>query len=117
MKAGNSMELSGNVKLLKIYIGEGMQHRGKSLSDALVLKAKELGLAGATVTKGIEGYGFKNIITKARIFDLSTDLPVIVEIVDKQEKIEAALPVFQEMVQHGLIITADVDVIKYGKKN
>lgn len=91
--------------------------KGKSLYNALVLKAKELGLAGATATKGIEGYGGRNKINTARIVDLSADLPVVVEIVDKPEKIDAALPVFQEMVEHGLITVVDVKVLKYGGNN
>lgn len=111
------MSLSGDAKLLKIYLGEGLQYKGKSLYSAIVLKAKELGLAGATVVKGIEGYGFRNKINTARIVDLSSDLPVVIEIVDVPEKIAAAIPVFEGMVEHGLIFVLDVKVRKYGNGN
>lgn len=108
------MNLKGNCKLLKIYISEDSKYRNHNLYHALVLKLKELGMAGVTVTRGIEGYGQGQRLHTAKILELSASLPIIVEVVDTPDKIMKALPVVKEMVNEGLVITADVEVIKYG---
>lgn len=104
----------GKCKLLKIYVGEAEKHQGKALYHAVLLKLKELGIAGATVTRGVESYGAANLIRTARIVDLSADLPMMIEAVDTAEKIDAVSPIVSDMVKKGLIYTMDVDVIKHG---
>lgn len=108
------MNLKGNCKLLKIYISEDSKYRNHNLYHALVLKLKELGLAGVTVTRGIEGYGQGQRLHTAKILELSASLPIIVEVVDTPDKILKALPEVKAMVNEGLVILADVEVIKYG---
>jgi len=110
------MSLKGKCRLMKIYISEDSMYKGHSLSHALVLKMKEMGMAGVTVSRGIEGYGKGKRIATARIIDLSSSLPVIVEVIDSPERIESAIPVVEEMVNEGLVMVTDVDVIKYGKE-
>lgn len=105
------MRLQGQAKLMTIYIGEAMQWKGKSLYHALVLKLKELGIAGATVIRGLEGYGEANRLRTARLLDLSADLPVIVMVVERAEKIEQVLPEIRPMVAQGLITLADVQIV------
>lgn len=109
------MDIIGKCKILKIYISEDAIYKKHNLYHSLVIKFKELGLAGVTVTRGIEGYGKEKMLQSAHILDLSASLPIIVEAIDKAERIEAALPIVKEMVNEGLVMVADVDVIKYGK--
>jgi len=80
---------------------------------AILLKAREMGLAGGTVFRGIAGYGANSVIHTANILRLSEDLPVVIEIVDTDEKIQAFLPVLDEMVKEGLIVMREVEVVKY----
>lgn len=108
------MNLNGKCKLLKIYISEDSKYRNHNLYHALVLKLKELGMAGVTVTRGIEGYGQGQRLHTAKILELSASLPIIVEVVDNPDKILKALPEVKAMVNEGLVIIADVEVIKYG---
>ncbi|ABZ83759.1 conserved hypothetical protein [Heliomicrobium modesticaldum Ice1] len=105
---------SGKAKMLKIYVGETEKFGNKSLYHAILLKLKENGLAGVTVSRGVESYGAANRIRTTRILDLSADLPMIIEAVDTSETIDRVLPFISEMVKKGLIITFDVDVIKQG---
>ncbi|MGQ9692542.1 MAG: DUF190 domain-containing protein, partial [Thermaceae bacterium] len=97
------MKLSGEAKLLRVFVGESDRWRGRPLYEAIVLEAKAKGLAGATVFKGFMGFGAHSRIHTAKILQLSEDLPVMVEIVDTPEKIEAFLPVLDGMVQEGLV--------------
>lgn len=106
--------LTGKAKLLKIYVGEGMHSKGKPLYHTIVLKLKEMGFAGATVTRGIEGYGFRNKLNTSRIIDLSSDLPIVIEVVDTAERVESAIPLLKKLLINGLIFTVDVEVHKYG---
>lgn len=101
----------GPAKLLTIYIGEAMQWKGKGLYHALVLKLKEAGISGATVVRGVEGYGEANRLHTARLLDLSADLPVLVMAVDQYENIEQVLPEIRTMVKKGLITLTDVQVV------
>ncbi|PKM96140.1 MAG: hypothetical protein CVU84_00015 [Firmicutes bacterium HGW-Firmicutes-1] len=110
------MNLSDDCKILKIYISEDSRHKGHNLYHALVLKFKEMGIAGVTVTRGIEGYGQNGRLHSTRILDLSLSLPIIVEVIDIPERIEKAVSVAKEMVNEGLMMVTDVHVIKYGKE-
>ena len=116
------MKISGEGKLLRIFVGESDRCDGRPLYEAIVRKAHELGLAGATVWRGIEGYGATSRIHTAKILRLSEDLPIIVEIVDAEEKITAALPQLDALIEHssggGLVTLEKAEVIRYtpGKK-
>lgn len=99
--------------MLRIFIGESDKWEGKPLYEALVLKAREMGLAGATMLRGLMGYGAASRVHTAKILRLSEDLPIIVEIVDNQEKIASFLPVIDEMIQEGLVTLERVQVILY----
>lgn len=107
------MRIEGQAKLLRIYIGETDRWHGQPLYMAILLKAREMGLAGGTVFRGIAGYGANSVIHTANILRLSEDLPVVIEIVDTDEKIQAFLPALDEMVKEGLILLREVEVIKY----
>jgi len=107
------MKVSDEGQLLRIFIGESDKWKGKPLYEALVLKAREMGLAGATMLRGLMGYGAASRIHTAKILRLSEDLPVIVEIIDNPEKIASFLPVIDEMVQEGLVTLEKVQVILY----
>jgi PII-like signaling protein len=111
------MKIVGEGRLLRIFIGESDRHHGGPLYEAIVRKARELGLAGATVWRGIEGYGAASRIHTARILRLSEDLPILIEIVDTEEKIRAALPALDAMIEAsgggGLVTLEKAEVIKY----
>lgn len=109
-------KITGKAKRLRIYIGESDRWKGKSLFHAIVLKAKELDMAGATVSRGLMGYGANSRIHTAKIVELSSDLPIVVEIIDSEEYIAKLLPYLDEMVQQGLVTSEDIDVIKYDQK-
>ncbi len=100
-------------KLLRVFIGESDRHGGQPLYTAIVERARKTGLGGATVFKGIEGFGGHSVVHAARVFDLSTDLPVLIEIVDSEEKIRAFIPVLDEIVHEGLITLETVEIIRY----
>ena len=109
-------KIKAHAKRLRIYIGEADSWEGKSLYKALVLKAKELDLAGATVFLGCMGYGANSRIHTASLIDLSADLPIMIEIIDSAEYIEKFLPYLDKMVKEGMVTVDDIQVIKYGKK-
>jgi uncharacterized protein len=109
------MKLEGPCKILKIYISEDSKYKGHNLYHALVFKLREIGMAGVTVTRGIEGFGQEKCLHTTRVLDLSLSLPIVIEVVDKQDMIEKAIPVVEEMVNEGLILVTDVNVVKYGK--
>lgn len=88
--------------LLRVFLGESDKHDGKPLYEWLVLKAREAGLAGATVLRGIEGFGAHSRLHTAKILRLSEDLPIVVEIVDSREKIEAFMPTVDRAIGEGL---------------
>jgi len=110
------MNFNGNCKILKIYISEDSRYEGQNLYHALVLKLREIGMAGVTVTRGIEGFGQGKRLHATRILDLSLSLPIIIEVVDLPERIEKALPIVEHMVNEGLVMVTDVAVVKYGKE-
>lgn len=107
------MKIEGEAKRIRIYIGESDQWHGRSLATAIVELCRKESLAGATVFRGVQGFGANSRIHTTHILDLSTDLPVVVEIVDKPERIAQILPALDEMVSEGLITQEDVHVIKY----
>ncbi len=107
------MKLPEEGALLRIFIGETDSCKGKPLYEQIVLKARELNLAGATVVRGIMGFGADSRMHAAKILRLSEDLPVIIEIVDTEEKLQKLQPFLDETVEEGLITLEKVKVIKY----
>jgi PII-like signaling protein len=107
------MELPHDCVLLRIFIGESDRHDGKPLHEAIVLKARELHLAGATVLRGAMGFGKSSRIHTNKILRLSVDLPLIIEIVDSEEKINAFLPVLDPMMSGGLVTLEKARVLYY----
>ncbi|MCL4215556.1 MAG: DUF190 domain-containing protein [Candidatus Hydrogenedentes bacterium] len=99
--------------LLRIYMGESDRHEGLPLYEWLVRKARENGLAGATVIRGIEGFGAHSRVHSGKILALSSDLPILVEIVDTREKIDAFLPLVDEAVSEGLATLENVEIRFY----
>jgi PII-like signaling protein len=107
------VKIEGEGKLLRIFIGESDRWKGVPLYEAIIRKAREAGLAGATAWRGIQGFGRRSVIHTTNILRLSTDLPIIVEIVDTAEKIEAFLPALDEMVQEGMITVEKAHIVAY----
>jgi uncharacterized protein len=99
---------------LRIFVGEDDRYEHHPLYEAIVLKAREMHLAGATVLRGPMGYGHSSRLHTAKILRLSEDLPLVIEIVDAEEKIQAFLPVVDTMMSHGLITLEKVKVYRYG---
>ncbi len=100
-------------KLLRVFIGESDKHEGVPLYEWIVRKARERGLAGATVLRGLEGFGAHSHLHTAKLLRLSTDLPVVIEIVDTEDKIEAFLPLIDDAVGEGLATIEKVEVRFY----
>ena len=107
------MHLPHEAMLLRIFIGESDRWKHQPLYEAIVLKARELHLAGATVLRGPMGYGKSSRLHTAKILRLSMDLPLVIEIVDAEEKMQGFLPVLEEMMQGGLVTLEKVRVIAY----
>ncbi|MEZ4655388.1 MAG: DUF190 domain-containing protein [Candidatus Eisenbacteria bacterium] len=99
--------------LLRIYIGESDRLDGKPLYEAIVLKARELHLAGATVLRGVMGYGRNSRLHTTKVLRLSEDLPLIVEIVDAEEQIGRILPWLEQVVRDGLVTVERAQVVRY----
>ncbi len=111
------MKLPEEGVLLRIFIGEADTIKGKPLYEVILLKAKDLGLAGVTVLKGIMGFGAHTRIHTSKVLRLSEDLPIVIEIIDREEKIEEIQPFLDEVVQEGLITKEKVKVIKYRSRH
>ncbi|MPZ70494.1 MAG: DUF190 domain-containing protein [Actinobacteria bacterium] len=111
------MKLQGEGKLLRIFIGESDQWNHKPLYEELVHKARDMGLAGATVVRGIEGFGAKSRLHTTRILRLSEDLPLVIELVDTAEKIDGFLAEVDDMVEEGMVTVETVEVRKYQARN
>ena len=113
------MQLPEDAVLLRIYVGESDRWQHQPLYEAIVLKARELHLAGATVLRGPMGFGAASRIHTAKILRLSMDLPIVIEIVDTDDKVQALLPVLDEMMGGGLVTLEKIKVIHYreGKEN
>jgi hypothetical protein len=111
------MKLEGTGLLVRIYIGESDQHDGRPLYQAIVERLRERGVAGATVLRGIEGFGAHARLHTTRLLRLSEDLPILVEVVDSEERIGRILPELDAMVRDGLITMERVQIIAYRSRN
>jgi PII-like signaling protein len=109
------MQIPKDAMLLRIFIGESDQFGDRPLYEAIVLKAREMHLAGATVLRGPMGFGQSSLLHTAKILRLSVDLPLIIEIVDSEEKINTLLPALEDMIGSGLVTLEKVQVLQYGK--
>jgi PII-like signaling protein len=103
--------------LLRIFIGETDTYKGKPLYEQILRKARELNLAGTTITRGIMGFGADSRVHTAKILELSEDLPIVIEIVDIEENLNKLIPFLDETVEEGLITLEKVRVIKYRHSN
>ena len=107
------MKITGQGLLLRIFVGENDRWHGRPLYEALVLRARESGLAGATVLRGVEGFGAHSRLHSAKVLRLSEDLPMVIELVDREDRIRAFLPVCEEMIGEGLVTLEPVEILKY----
>lgn len=107
------MRIPREGQLLRIFVGESDRWKGRPLFEAIVQEARRQGLAGATVFRGFEGFGARSRIHTSRILRLSEDLPILIEIVDAEDKVQAFLPVLDDMVQEGLVTVEKATVIFY----
>ncbi len=107
------MKFEGEGKLLRLFIGEHDRWDGKPLYEAIVMRARAEGMAGATVLRGIEGFGAASRVHTSRLLELSSDLPIVVELVDTEDKITRILPVFDEMVGDGMMTLETVHIVTY----
>ena len=107
------MKLEGHQRRLTVFVGESDHHGRTPLATEIVQRAHAAGMAGASVFRGIEGYGASNHIHTTRILSLSDDLPIAVVIVDTDERIQAFLPELDELITEGLVILDEVEVVKY----
>jgi len=114
------MQIPKQAQLLRIFVGEADRQDGKPLYEAIVLKAREMQIAGATVMRGGMGYGHSSHLHSAKILRLSDDLPLVIEIVDSPDKIDAFLPVLDRMMNDsmgsGLVTLENVQVLQYGRQ-
>ena len=106
------MKLSGKAKMLRIHFGEDDKWQNKPLYEAIIMKCRELDIAGATVFRGIEGYGASTLIHRSHLLR-SSDRPIMVSVIDAEQNIAKLLPVLDEMVGEGLIAISEVEVIRY----
>lgn len=110
------MQIPNQAVLLRIFIGEEDVYQGKPLHEAIVMSARERHLAGATVLRGPMGFGKSSRLHTSKILRLSEDLPLVIEIVDGEDKINAFLPILDGMMSSGLITLEKVQVLQYGEK-
>jgi PII-like signaling protein len=115
-REGAEMRLEGEAQRVTVYIGSSDTHDGRHLALAIVERCRAMGIAGATVSRGIMGFGKHSIIHRAHFLGLSEDLPVKVEVIDRLEEISRLLPVLDEMIGGGLIVVEDVHVVRYRHK-
>jgi PII-like signaling protein len=107
------MKIEGKGQRLTVYVGEGDRWHGRSLFEAIILAAREAGLAGATALRGIEGFGAHSRLHTTHVLRLSEDLPVVIEIVDQADRINAFLPRLDEMIGDGLVTREEIEIIAY----
>jgi len=107
------MKLSEEGMLLRIFVGETDQYKGKALYEQIVLRARELNLAGATVVRGIMGFGADSRMHTAKLLRLSEDLPIVIELVDTEDNLNKLIPFLDEAVTEGLVTLEKVRIIKY----
>jgi len=113
---GPPLKREGKAKMLRIYIGENDKWNGKPLYEAIVSGLRAHDIAGVTVYRGILGYGANRRIHKNAALSLSHDRPIVLSVVDTEEKLRAFMPILEQMVRQGLVVLSDVDVIKYTQK-
>jgi len=113
IQGGAHMTIHENGVLLRVFIGESDRFQRKSLFEAIVQKVRELGLAGATVLRGSEGFGAHSVVHKSTLLEMSTDLPIVIEIVDASEKIGLLLPHLDQMVPEGMVTMEYVQILMY----
>ncbi|MDP4089231.1 MAG: DUF190 domain-containing protein [Bacillota bacterium] len=106
----------GKCKLLKVYLNENTTYKGHNVYQTLVMKFKEAGIAGVTVSRGIEGYGQSRELHTWRILELSSCMPIIIEAIDTEENIKKAIEIAKPVVNDGLMMVTDVEVIRNGKE-
>lgn len=111
------MRIPRDAMLLRIFIGEDDKHEGRPLYEAIVLKARERHLAGATILRGPMGFGHSSRLHTTKILRLSEDLPIVIEIVDSEEKINGFLPELDRMMGSGLVTLEKVQVLQYGERD
>ncbi len=99
--------------LLRVFVGESDRHGHHPLYEAIVIKARELGLAGATVLRGVMGFGRHSVLHTAKVLRLSEDLPMVIEIVDRLDKIEAFMPHLDDMIHDGMVMLEKIKVLQY----
>ena len=109
------MKLPREAVLLRIFVGEDVKFERRPLYEAIVMKARELHLAGATVLRGPIGYGHSSRLRTTKIVEISIDLPMVIEIIDTPEQIDAFLPVLDGMISSGLVTLEKVQVLQYGE--
>ena len=107
------MQIEGPGALLRIYLGESDRRDGRPLHEVIVLKAREAGLAGATVLRGVLGFGASSRIHSAHVLRLSEDLPLVIEIVDREERIRDFLETLDGMIDGGVVTLERVEVVRY----
>jgi len=107
------MKITGEGLLLRVFVGENDRWQGRPLYEALVLEARKAGLAGATVVRGVEGFGAHSRLHTAKVLRLSEDLPMVVELVDREDRIRAFLPTCDAMIGEGLVTLERVEILKY----
>jgi uncharacterized protein len=107
------MKLPEDAYLLRVFVGESDQHHGKPLYEQIVMKARALNLAGATVLRGVMGFGAASRIHTAKLLELSVDLPMVIEVVDTEENINKLMPFIDETVTEGLVTLEKMRVITY----
>jgi len=113
LQPGPHMTIQDNGVLLRVFIGDSDKFQNKPLHETIVQKVRELGLAGATVLRGSQGFGARSVIHRAGLLEMSTDLPIVIEIVDSEEKIKTLLPHLETMVQEGMITMEYVKILMY----
>ena len=105
--------LEGEQWMVRIFIGESDRWKGRPLADALVERLRKEGFAGATVLRGLAGFGARSVVHTTHLLELSQDLPLVVEVVDTDEQVERLKPILDEMVADGLVTLEKVRVLKY----
>ncbi len=115
LEEGKVMHVPKNAMLLRIFVGEDQRYHTHPLYESIVLKARELHLAGATVLRGPMGFGHSSKLHTTKILNISEDLPIVIEIVDSEQKIDTFLPVLDEMIGSGLVTLEKVQVLAYGE--
>ena len=100
---------------IRIYVGESDQWHGRTLYSAIVQEARKRGMAGATVARGVMGFAGAGEVQAPHLFRLSAELPVVIEIIDAPEKVEAFLPCLDDMIEAGMVTISDVEIVRYSK--